>query len=222
MWMSRNQNEQRINLNSFASYLLEKNQQFERALHFIEELMALHSAVGESEDKQKKIKSATVAILAIVAKMRKGVNLPSFSADDWEEVANAVQAVALDDDDSRYSVFVFKCLSLALGETLSSLEAVASPSSIASLKETKEELDALILLFADEGISEVKFIEDAQFVCFRGQRRFLRHMPRVCCRRKSTSNWSRHLLLWLSRWRDLRCIRRSSKSFPGWRNTGIG
>jgi len=122
-------------------------------------------ATKDESDQQTLIKMGTVLAISLLDAIWNGKKISDLSNNDWEEIANSVNNIAIMKDGRYYSAFVFEMyaryidysVALILGGGASQNTADKISSLSEELRVKKRELD-------NECISEPQFVEDCLYI----------------------------------------------------------
>ena len=148
-----------VNSNNIVQYLCEENAAFDRVLNVLDQAFTVADEIGEQDKKGIGIKTATVFIMSVYAKIRNGQMVKEFTDADWKDIANIAAKYAVLVDPREYSILVFETYRASINFAIGYMEN-SCESTIDRLKGIAEEMSLYAEQVRDESMTEAKYIEE--------------------------------------------------------------
>ena len=113
-----------------------------------------------SPDIYKNTKIGTVITFAVLSKLSKGINIKSFTTEDWKEIVGAVSQYAILMDGQEYSVFIFMLYADYIDASVDYLKKLGvSDEKCQAITQTSEQVKLLSNKMSTHTVSEVDYTE---------------------------------------------------------------
>jgi len=150
-----------LNSISIVDVLRKQNQSFDKALNLIEKYLPAAENILYQDKADLGIKTATIFLVSLWSKLRKGGLVAELTKDDWNQVLGIAAEKAATIDPQEYSLLVFDLYRKSIAFAIEPMRTNASESVINRLEEIVSSMEEYSEDLKSGSMSEVKFIEES-------------------------------------------------------------
>lgn len=149
-----------LNENSLLEMLREQNQKFDNALNLIEKYLSAAENVLDQDKAELGIKTATIFLISLWAKLRQGRTISELTNDDWKDILGKSSENAAMIDPQKYTLMVFDLYRRSIAFAIKPMSENASQSAISRMREIVSLMEDYDEALRKGDIIETTFIEE--------------------------------------------------------------
>ena len=147
------------NANTLVGMLREQNAAFEHALSTLEKVLLTAERVEDADREEISLKTATVFILAMFSRMKRGGTVDELTDENWKAIADFALDYAVIREPKEFSLLVFRYYRDAIQFVIEPMRVNAAEDTVARLEEIVQCMDANAELAESGELPEARYIE---------------------------------------------------------------